>query len=69
MLFSTRTLGHQYQPLFHDSFLLLSFLVSDEDELSHLFVTLSVDAVDLSDFFFISETKRFRRTVKTYISL
>lgn len=65
MFFCTRTLRHRHPPRFHDSFLLLRFLGSDEDELSDLFVTLSVNAFDLFDFFFISETKRMRRTVKT----
>lgn len=64
MLFCTRTLRHRHLPRFHDSFLLLSFLGSDEDELSDLFVTLSVNAVDLFDFFFISKTK-MTQTVKT----
>lgn len=59
------TLVHQYTPCFHDSILLLSFLETVDEELSDLFVTLSVDAdaFDLFDFFFIAEAKGMRGIV------
>lgn len=54
-----RTPRHQCTPCFHDSVLLLSFLESVDEQLSDLFVTLSVDAdaFDLFDFFFILKLK------------
>lgn len=56
---------HQYTPCFHDSVLILSFLEAVDEELSGLFVTLSVaaDAFDLFDFFFIAEAKGMRGIV------